>query len=154
MKIKIVSLRKTDSADILRLEKEYLKRFSSYANVVFVDVARAKIKGKHRTESTLEVQKVLSVIDSKDYFVLLSERGKEPTSVEFAQFLEKQRAQCFGSLVFVIGGPEGYPQELESHADCILSLSKLTFPHKLVRLLLLEGLYRSFDIIAGGPYHK
>jgi 23S rRNA (pseudouridine1915-N3)-methyltransferase len=85
--------------------------------------------------------------------VLLDERGKELRTAEFAEWLEKKFAVSIKKVVFIIGGPWGFSEEVYSRADFRLSLSKMTFPHQLVRLLFVEQLYRAFTIIKGEPYH-
>jgi 23S rRNA (pseudouridine1915-N3)-methyltransferase len=97
--------------------------------------------------------KIAQSIGDDDYVVLLDERGKELKTVEFSGFLEKSFLLSKKRIVFVIGGPWGFSENVYLRADYKLSLSKMTFPHQLVRLLFLEQLYRAFTIIKGEPYH-
>jgi 23S rRNA (pseudouridine1915-N3)-methyltransferase len=100
-----------------------------------------------------EGNKILQSVSKDDYMVLLDERGKELRTAEFAEWLEKKFAGSGKRMVFVIGGPWGFSEEVYSRADFRISLSKMTYPHQLVRLLFAEQLYRAFTIIRGEPYH-
>jgi 23S rRNA (pseudouridine1915-N3)-methyltransferase len=92
-------------------------------------------------------------MSNDDYIVLLDEKGKELRTVEFSEWVKKLLLLPKKRIVFVIGGPWGFSDEVNSRADLRMSLSKMTFPHQLVRLLFLEQLYRVFTIIKGEPYH-
>ena len=83
---------------------------------------------------------------------MIDERGKEPRSIELADWLQRQQ-QTARRLVFIIGGPYGFSQQVYSRADSMLSLSRLTFSHQMVRLIFVEQLYRACTIIKGEPYH-
>jgi 23S rRNA (pseudouridine1915-N3)-methyltransferase len=100
-----------------------------------------------------EALKIFQTIVDDDYVILLDEKGKEFITVEFSGFLEKLFFLPKKRIVFVIGGPWGFSEDVYSRADFKLSLSKMTFPHQLVRLLFAEQLYRAFTIIRGEPYH-
>ena len=100
-----------------------------------------------------EATKILQSIVDDDYVILLDEKGKEFRTVEFSVFLDKLFFLPKKRIVFIIGGPWGFSEDVYSRADYKLSLSKLTFPHQLVRLLFLEQLYRVFTIIKGESYH-
>ena len=100
-----------------------------------------------------EGKKVIQSISIDDYVILLDEKGKEFRTVEFSEWLGKIFMLPKKRIVFVIGGPWGISEEVFSRADFRMSLSKMTFPHQLVRLLFLEQLYRVFTIIKGDPYH-
>ncbi|MGD0342073.1 MAG: 23S rRNA (pseudouridine(1915)-N(3))-methyltransferase RlmH, partial [Bacteroidales bacterium] len=104
-------------------------------------------------QKTKEGGKILQLVSKDDYVVLLDERGKELRTAEFAEWLEKKYAGSVKRIVFVIGGAWGFSEEVYSRADFMISLSKMTFPHQLVRLLFAEQLYRAFTIIKGEPYH-
>lgn len=95
---------------------------------------------------------LLKRIEVVDYLILLDERGKEFTSIEFAKHLNSLQGKI-KQLVFVIGGPYGFSDEVYLRANASLSLSRLTFSHQLVRVLFMEQLYRAFTILKGEPYH-
>ena len=103
-------------------------------------------------QKTREGELILRQIQSGDHVVLLDEHGKEMRSMEFATWIEK-RQQTVRRLVFVIGGPYGFSEEMYSRCNEKLSLSKMTFSHQMVRLIFTEQLYRACTIIKGEPYH-
>lgn len=100
-----------------------------------------------------EGMRILEQIQTSDHLVLLDERGREYTSRQFAGFIDKKVQTVAKNLVFVIGGPYGFSQAVYNRADALLSLSKMTFPHELIRLFFVEQLYRAFSITANLPYH-
>ena len=99
-----------------------------------------------------EGEQTLRLLQASDTVVLLDERGKEMRSVELARWLEQKR-QTARRLVFIIGGPYGFSKAVYARADEMLSLSRLTFSHQMVRLVFAEQLYRACTIIKGEPYH-
>jgi 23S rRNA (pseudouridine1915-N3)-methyltransferase len=100
-----------------------------------------------------EGKKMLQILNPDDFIVLLDERGSEFRTVEMAAWLEKIFMRAGKRLVFIIGGPWGFSEEIYARSDFRISLSRMTFPHQLVRLLFLEQLYRSCTVIKGEPYH-
>ena len=100
-----------------------------------------------------EGQAILQVLNNDDYIVSLDESGKSFTTIELAGQLEKIFMLSKKRLVFIIGGPWGLSDEVTGMSDLKMSLSRLTFPHQLVRLLFLEQLYRVLTVIKGVPYH-
>jgi 23S rRNA (pseudouridine1915-N3)-methyltransferase len=100
-----------------------------------------------------EAAKIIQSVSEGDYIILLDERGKELRTIEFSGALEKMFFLPKKRIVFVIGGAWGFSETIYSRADYKISLSKMTYPHQLVRLLFLEQLYRAFTIIKGEPYH-
>jgi len=104
-------------------------------------------------DSIKEGEKILSKVKEGDYVICLDEIGKELSTVELADFLQMRLNQGIKRLVFIIGGSYGLSQKVKEKADFTLSLSKLTLPHLLVRILLSETLYRAISVIKGDPYH-
>ena len=100
-----------------------------------------------------EGKKILESLKEGDYTVLLDEKGKELRTVEFSTWLGTRLMQPGKRLVFVVGGAWGFAEEVYTKADMKISLSKMTFPHQLVRLIFIEQLYRALSIIKGSPYH-
>ena len=100
-----------------------------------------------------EGKKIIQSVRKDDYIILLDEKGVEYRTVEFAEWLEKRLMLPAKRIVFITGGPWGFSDEVYSVADFRLSLSRMTLPHQMVRLLFLEQLYRVFTIIKGEPYH-
>jgi ribosomal RNA large subunit methyltransferase H len=104
-------------------------------------------------QKTKEGELILSNIASSHHLILLDERGKEFTSVAFADELQKKMNVGIKQLIFVIGGPYGFSKEVYDRANGKLSLSKLTFSHQMIRLFFVEQLYRAFTILKNEPYH-
>lgn len=148
MKIIILALgRKNDSA-IDSPIKEFTKRTSRHFPVEWIFPTERKELGVE--EDSL---RALSKIEDSDYVVLLDDKGKELTSEELAVFIEKRANEGGKRLVFVIGGAYGASGKLKARADLMLSLSKLTFPHQIARLVLSEQIYRAVSIMRGEKYH-
>jgi 23S rRNA (pseudouridine1915-N3)-methyltransferase len=102
---------------------------------------------------TREGEKILQFFKNDDYIVILDDKGKEFSTIEFSSWIENTLMLQKKRLVFIIGGPWGFSDEVYQKADMLLSLSRLTFSHQMVRLLFLEQLYRAFTVIKGEPYH-
>jgi 23S rRNA (pseudouridine1915-N3)-methyltransferase len=155
MKIALVQTGKTTDRNVAGIADLYLSRIRKYNSFDIITLPDIK------NSATLPVQEqkikegrnLIRQISNDDYIVLLDERGKEFRTVEFSGWMEKSFMISRNRLVFVIGGPWGFSDEVYGRADFMISLSKLTFPHQLVRLLFLEQLYRVFTIIRGEPYH-
>ncbi len=138
---------------------EYAKRLSSYCKVNLIEVPdeatpdnasaaqEAAIKKK-------EGDKLLAKIGDRDYVIALAIEGKSLSSEEFAEHLDRQASQGYSTFTFVIGGSLGLHEDVLKRANLKLSFSKFTFPHQMVRAILLEQVYRAFRIQRGEPYHK
>jgi len=155
MNIKLIAIGKTDSAALQQLISTYEKRLVRYINFELQLLPDIK-NSKSLTEELQKVKEgelILSNIGSSHYLILLDERGKEYTSVAFADELQKKMNTSIKQLTFVIGGPYGFSQEVYNRANGKLSLSKLTFSHQMIRLFFIEQLYRAFTILRNEPYH-
>lgn len=153
MKIILVCVGKTNENHIIEGINIYLKRIQrNYGfNIQIISDAR---KGLSREQQKIEEgQNILKKVSSDDFLVLLDENGNELNSVEFASFLEKQMVQSTKNMIFVVGGPYGFSDEVYQRANYKLSLSQMTFSHQIIRLIFTEQLYRAFTIIRGEPYH-
>jgi 23S rRNA (pseudouridine1915-N3)-methyltransferase len=143
MKIKVVWIGKTKEAAIQALTDDYLKRIGRYAEVEGIGVKdEAAILSLAHGERRGQRHKL----------VLLDARGKQFSSEELAQFLEREQIQA-RPLLFAIGGADGFSDEARRQADFVLSLGRMTLPHELARVVLLEQLYRAFTILKRHPYH-
>ena len=156
--IRIVAVGKLKEAYFSQAQAEYLKRLKIYGKLELVeveDLPGAEKPSPGQIESVLKQEAALikNYISPKDYLITLDRQGKELSSLEFADFLN-QRAVYGEPLVFVIGGSYGLAEELVKLAKLNLSFSKLTFPHQLFRILLLEQIYRAVKINRGEKYHK
>jgi 23S rRNA (pseudouridine1915-N3)-methyltransferase len=155
MKITLLQNGKTTDKNISALVDLYASRIKKY--IVFEIMTLPELKNTKnmpvQEQKSKEAIKISQLINDDDYVILLDEKGKEFRTVEFSGFLEKLFFLPKKRIVFIIGGPWGFSEDIYSRADYKLSLSKMTFPHHLVRLLFLEQLYRVFTIIKGEPYH-
>ena len=155
MKIALVQTGKTTDKNISEVAELYsgrIKRYSSFEIITLPElknVANVPIPEQKAREG----KKFLQIVNSEDYVILMDERGKEFRTIEFTVMLEKLFMLPKKRILFVIGGPWGFSDEVYNRADMKMSLSKMTFPHQLVRLLFLEQLYRVFTVIKGEPYH-
>lgn len=137
-------------------EVEYLSRLSHYCKVRFLCVPGTKMSS---SISPSMIQKkdwelLKNSMANRKWCVVLDVRGHEYSSEEFAALLQKWQSQGISTVSFAIGGPFGLGETAFKEAHYVLSLSKMTFPHEWVRLILLEQLYRAFTIIRGEKYHK
>lgn len=124
-------------------------------NFEFLEIPDIK-RGKNPPPDELkkkEGEKILGLLDARDYVVLLDEKGKTYSSREFAKLLQDKMLQRVKNITFIIGGAYGFSGEVYERAHQQLSLSRMTFPHDLVRLLFIEQLYRGLSILQNLPYH-
>ena len=132
--------------------KEYLKRLQKYTSIEIIEVMDEKIDDE-KVALQKEKEKILKVISDKDYIITLEIEGKMLTSTELSEKLDKWRIEN-SNITFIIGGSYGMHTEIKARANEKISFSKLTFPHQLFRVLLLEQLFRSFKIQNNEKYHK
>lgn len=125
--------------------EKYLKRLSRYVDFSFVIIPGS--------DKVTESIKILQQIKSDDAVVLLDETGRQLNTPEIAELLTDLQNSSIKRLVFVIGGAYGVNQSVFDRANIVLSFSKMVFPHQIMRLLLVEQIYRSFNLMAGGKYH-
>jgi 23S rRNA (pseudouridine1915-N3)-methyltransferase len=155
MKITLLQTGKTTDKHIAELVDLYSNRIKKYS--VFDIVTLPEIKNTKnmpvQEQKSKEAIKIIQFLTDDDYVILLDEKGRELRTSDFSAALEKIFFLPKKRIVFIIGGPWGFSDEVYGRADYKLSLSKMTFPHQLVRLLFLEQLYRVFTIIKGEPYH-
>ena len=155
MNIKLLAIGKTDSKELQSLIEDYQKRLGYYIKFDFEIIPDLK-KSKNLTKE-LQKQKegelILSKLIATDVLILMDENGKQMDSVAFSNYLQKHMNSGIKQLVFVIGGPYGFSQEVYSKAQGKLSLSKMTFSHQMVRLFVIEQFYRAFTILKNEPYH-
>ena len=155
IKLDIVSIGKDKDAWISEGVDHYLKLLSKYASITLKTLADVKASA---SLSPAELKRKQAVVLEKEiadgYVVALADRGRRYDSIQFSRLLEKLQTISGGRIVFVIGGAYGLDESLLNRADLVLSLSALTFSHQLVRLVLLEQLYRGFNLLSGGSYHK
>jgi 23S rRNA (pseudouridine1915-N3)-methyltransferase len=131
--------------------EEYARRFESSQPLQLQAVAVARQKGTAGRHE--EGQRLLAALAARDHVVALDERGKELSTLELARWLEQRRA-AGGNVAFLIGGADGLADEVLAQAHMRWSLSRLTLPHALVRILVAEQLYRAGTVLSGHPYHR
>lgn len=155
MNIKLIAVGKTDNPALQQLISTYEKRLSYYINFdlqLLPDIKNSKSLSEEQ-QKIKEGELILSYIEPSHHLILLDERGKEYTSIAFADELQKKMNSGIKQLTFVIGGPYGFSQAIYQRANSKLSLSKLTFSHQMIRLFFVEQLYRAFTILRNEPYH-
>jgi 23S rRNA (pseudouridine1915-N3)-methyltransferase len=146
---------RTTSANLRSGIEEYTKRINRYIQFDIVELPDVKTSRKLTEDKQKEAEgeMMLNRIQPSDFVVLLDERGKEMTSREFSVNLEKKMLTVPKQLYYIVGGPYGFSPDVYARANEKMSLSKMTFPHEMVRLFFTEQLYRAFSIQRNEPYH-
>jgi 23S rRNA (pseudouridine1915-N3)-methyltransferase len=155
MKLTLLMVGQTDQKYLREGVDLYAARLKHYIDFKLEFIPDVK-KGRNMTieqQRIKEGELILSKKTSYKEIHLFDEKGKLMTSIEFAEFLQKKMASGIKELVFVIGGPYGFSEDVYHQADTSVSLSKMTFSHQLARLLCVEQFYRAFTILKGEPYH-
>lgn len=155
MTIKLLAIGKTDSTELQQLIALYEKRLGHYIKFdleVIPDLKKTKNLSQDQQKEK-EGELVLKKLINTDTLVLLDENGKQFNSVEFSNYVQKKMNSGIKQLVFVIGGPYGFSDTLYKMASGKISLSKMTFSHQMVRLFMVEQVYRAFTILKNEPYH-
>ena len=155
MKIILAVVGKTTNGYLRQGIDEYTSRLSHYIpfSIEYIDDVKNTRNLSEQQQKVAEGKSILAMLDKSDYVVLLDEHGKEFTSVQFSKYIEKRMASGARRLVLVVGGPYGFSQDVYDRANEKLSLSKMTFPHEMIRLIFTEQLYRAMTIINHEPYH-
>ena len=156
MKVKLIVVGKTNVNYLKDGETEYEQRIKHYVNFEQLIISYVK-NAKNLSTAQLknkEGEQILSKINTSDYVVLLDEKGKQFSSLEFSNFLNKKNLTSTKYLVFIIGGAFGFSDEVYQRADYKFSLSKMTFTHQMIRVFFKEQLYRALTIIKGEKYHN
>ena len=155
MQIKLLAIGKTDNSQLQSLIDDYTKRLSYYIKFeleIIPDLKKVKHLSKTQQKQK-EGELILSKLNVSDVLILLDENGKQMDSVGFSNYLQKHMNSGIKQLVFIIGGPYGFSEEVYQKAQGKLSLSKMTFSHQMVRLFFIEQLYRGCTILRNEPYH-
>ncbi len=159
MRVSIVCTGKLKERYLRDAAEEYKKRISRYAELDLLETPDEPVPERYSEAQRIQAvsregERMLKDIGPREYVVALSITGKRHTSESFAKSMEAWMAGGFTRIAFVIGGSLGLSPAVLSRADAELSLSDLTFPHQLARIVLLEQIYRAFKIISNEPYHK
>ena len=155
MNIKLLAIGKTDNKNLQSLIDEYTKRLGFYVKFdleIIPDIKNVKNLSEAQ-QNEKEGELILSKLAPTDQLILLDENGKEFSSVGFSEFLQKKMNAGIKTLVFVIGGPYGFSEEVYQKAQGKISLSAMTFSHQMIRLFVIEQIYRGFTILRNEPYH-
>lgn len=155
MKIALIVIGKTDAGYFVEAINEYKNRLVHYIPFEMVVIPDIK-NAKNLSESQLkekEGELILKTLQAGDYLVLLDEKGKEFTSMQFSAYIEKKMHTVPKRLVFVVGGPYGFSEAVYKAAGEKISLSKMTFSHQMIRLIFVEQIYRAMTILNNEPYH-
>ena len=155
MNIRLLAIGKTDNKSLQSLIDEYTKRLSFYIKFdleIIPDIKNVKNLSEAQQKEK-EGELILSKISATDQLILLDENGSTYSSVAFSDYLQKKMNGGIKTLVFVIGGPYGFSEEVYKKAQGKVSLSEMTFSHQMVRLFVIEQLYRGFTILKNEPYH-
>lgn len=155
MKIKLLQIGITDEEYLKEGIEKYLNRLKHYISIETITIPALKTGSKTDIKKLKEEEGklILSKISKSEILILLDENGKEYTSVEFSNYLQKKMNAGQGNLTFVIGGAFGFSEEVYKAANEKISLSKMTFSHQMIRLFFTEQLYRAFTILKGEKYH-
>jgi 23S rRNA (pseudouridine1915-N3)-methyltransferase len=156
MRVTLVNTGKPDEKFVNEGIRIYEKRIAHYCTFknIFVNPGNSSGKLPANQLKLKEAGLILEKIKPENHVVLLDERGKQQSSVEMANWLQNHMIRSTRHLVFVTGGAYGFHESVNKRANEMIALSRLTFPHQLVRLVFLEQLYRWFSIIRGEPYHN
>lgn len=155
MQLTLIAVGKTDQTELNSLIENYMARLRKYISFSFEiipDVKASKARTTDRQKES-EGDEILSRLKPTDFVVLLDEKGKMLTSREFAEKINQKMVESIKRMVLVIGGPYGFSKPVYTRANALLSLSRMTFSHQMVRLFAIEQIYRAFTIINKEPYH-
>ncbi len=155
MNIKLLAIGKTDNKNLQLLIAEYEKRLAHYVKFdldIIPDIKNVKNLSETQQKEK-EGELILKRVNPTDILVLLDENGKQFSSIDFSDYLQKKMNASTKQLVFVIGGPYGFSDTIYKTAQGKISLSKMTFSHQMVRLFVVEQIYRGFTILRNEPYH-
>lgn len=144
--IRIISVGKLKETYLKEMVNDYLKRLTKYHKVELIEVKDSNINE--------EAKEILKYIKSNDYVISLAIEGKELSTLEFKDLIERQLVNGNSNITFIIGGSDGIDESIKNNSDEMISFSKLTFPHGLFRTILLEQIYRVFKIMNNETYHK
>jgi 23S rRNA (pseudouridine1915-N3)-methyltransferase len=155
MKIKLLAIGKTDAENLQTLIDTYQNRLKHYIQFeleIIPDLKNTKNLSEQEQKDK-EGELILKKLAPTDQLILLDEKGKEYRSIEFSKFLQKKMNAGIKQLVLVIGGPYGFSEAVYKTSQGKISLSKMTFSHQMIRLFVVEQIYRAFTILKNEPYH-
>ena len=159
MKIKLVTIGKLKEKYLKEGIAEYSKRLSHFAKVEIIELADEKTPDKSSQLENQQIlakegERVLSKITDREFVIALAIEGQQFPSEKFSLLIEDASIKGFSNITFIIGGSLGLSSQVKERANLLMSFGKLTLPHQLMRLVLIEQIYRAFMIQQGSPYHK
>jgi len=155
MKITLLCIGKTDNKSLIQLIDTYAKRLTHYTPFsleIIPDIKNVKNLSESQ-QKIAEGEAILKKLKATDQLIVLDENGTSFTSEGFSKYIQKKRNSSVRNLVFVIGGPYGFSEEVYTKAQGKIALSAMTFSHQMVRLFFVEQLYRAHTILKNEPYH-
>lgn len=155
MQITLLAIGKTDNKQLQQLIDEYKKRLGFYIKFnleIIPDIKNSKNLSEAQQKQK-EGDLILNKVNTFDVLVLLDENGKQLDSIGFSNYLQKHMNSGIKQLLFVIGGPYGFSEAVYKKSQGKISLSKMTFSHQMIRLFIVEQIYRAFTILKNEPYH-
>ena len=155
MKLKLIAIGKTQKSFLIDGENEYLKRLAKYISFEKIEIPDLK-NAKNLTESQIKIEEgklILSKLDKSTLIVLLDEKGKDYTSLQFSKWIQDEMNRGHKVITFIIGGAYGFSDEVYKIANQKISLSKMTLSHQMIRMFFVEQVYRAFSILNNEPYH-
>ncbi len=155
MKIQLMVTGRTRDEALAQLTQRYASRVQHYVPFEIVELpdVRTTRATTEAAQKQAEGAQMLKNIHPSDYVVLLDEHGRQMTSREFATFIDRKMSTLPRNLIFVVGGPYGFSDDVRSRGDSLLGLSAMTFSHEMVRPFFVEQIYRAMTILRGEPYH-
>lgn len=158
IKINIICIGKIKETYFTKAIDEYAKRLSAFCKFSIIELAEEKLRGESSSQIaqviTAEGKRIMQKISSSDLVVAMCIEGKLHSSEELAQIIDNAGVNGKSTIDFIIGGSYGLSDEVKRRADIRLSMSKMTFPHQMARVILSEQIYRAFEISTNGKYHK
>lgn len=156
MKITLLTVGKTEMPFVKQGLETFTQRIRHYVKFTTHEIVPPKQKGKipPQQQQEKEAEQILKQIPGGAQVVLLDENGKTMASKEFSAYLQKHMNRSTKDLIFVVGGPYGFHPDIKNQAQDMISLSRMTFSHQLIRLIFAEQLYRAFTILNNEPYHN
>jgi 23S rRNA (pseudouridine1915-N3)-methyltransferase len=155
MKLKLIAIGKTQKSFLIDGEYEYLKRLAKYISVEKIEIPDLK-NAKNLTENQIKLEEgklILSKLDKSTLIVLLDEKGKDYTSLQFSKWIQDEMNRGHKVITFIIGGAYGFSEEVYKIANQKIALSKMTLSHQMIRMFFVEQVYRAFSILNNEPYH-
>jgi 23S rRNA (pseudouridine1915-N3)-methyltransferase len=155
MKIAFLVVGKTTDNALQNLQDQYnnrLKHYINFENIIIPELKNTKNLSEE-VQKEKEGEQILKALDASDDVVLLDDKGKQYSSMDFSDYIQRKMNASTRRLVFIVGGPYGFSSAVYARANGKLSLSLMTFSHQMIRLLFVEQLYRAFTILKGEPYH-